>query len=219
MALVIVSVVVLDLCMAFFFWTLEFSFSAQARGEAESWAAAGGFQLGPFTASAVAARGVTPRAELLAFGRCLRRLPSDAEETPEAEADADEDPALERAKRAVAQTKRAVDILERRIGLVELFEFGLGERRRIRVERLDLDLEYSFRDVIFTGKLLAALSVLSALVPPPVAIRHSPSWQWEDRLNASLAGTISLRPGRLLVDSLWFVVRNIRIWPRRVPAP
>jgi hypothetical protein len=144
-------------------------------------------------------------------------VPSEPQAEPEP--DPDEDPALERAKLALARGKRVAAVVERRLGLVEVFEFAVGERRRVALERLDLDLEYSFRDVIFTGKLLAALSVLSGLVPPPVAIRHCPSWQWEDKLNASLAGTISLRPGRLLVDSLWFVVRNIRVWPRRAPAP
>ncbi len=217
MVLLLVGLVAVDLLMALFTWRLEFAFSAQARGEAEAWAAAGGFQVGPFTASAVAARGVSPRAELFAFGRCVRKLPKEGADEEE-EADEAEDPALERAKRALRRGKGMLDVVDRRWGLAEVAEFLLDERKRIVVQRFDVDLAYSFRDVILTGKFLAALSVLSGLVPPPVAIRHTPSWEWEDKLNGTLAGTIYVWPMRLLVDGLWFVVRKFRVSPRRAVA-
>ncbi|MEZ4223650.1 MAG: hypothetical protein R3B13_22060 [Polyangiaceae bacterium] len=208
----IVALLLLDVCLALITLRLDLSFSAQARGEAEAWAAAGGLQLGPFTASAVAARGVPPRAELLAFGRRVGSLPrAQAKEEEETEP---EDSTIDRAKRSLARGRRAADILERRFGLGEVLEFMLSERRRLAFRRCDLDLAYSFRDVILTGKLLAALNVLSGVVPPPIRIRQQPSWAWEDKLDASLAGTISIWPGRLLVDSLWFVVRKVRLGPR-----
>ncbi len=215
MVLLLVGLVVVDLLMALFTWRLELAFSAQARGQAEAWAAAGGLQVGPFTASAVAARGVSPRAELFAFGRCVHKLPKEGDDEEEDEAD---DPALERAKRALRRGKGVLGVVDRRWGLSEVAEFLLGERKRIRVHRFDVDLAYSFRDVILTGKFLAALSVLSGLAPPPVAIRHSPSWEWEDKLNGTLAGTIYIWPVRLLVDGLWFVVRKFRVSPRTAVA-
>ena len=103
MVLLLVGLVAVDLLMALFTWRLELAFSAQARGQAEAWAAAGGLQVGPFTASAVAARGVSPRAELFAFGRRVHKLPKEEQDEEEDEA---EDPALERAEASAAPGQR-----------------------------------------------------------------------------------------------------------------
>jgi hypothetical protein len=54
--------------------------------------------------------------------------------------------------------------------------FVLRERRRVRIDRLELDVHYSFRDVVLTGKLTAALFALSGAFSTGL-IRPMPSWR------------------------------------------
>jgi hypothetical protein len=175
--------------------------SAQGRGDPSgAWALAAGAQLGPFVASGVGARGVTPRIELRLFGRKLwgEELGGHGES---------ETRPLDRARKRYAGVERWFD--------VDTFGLWLlDERRRVRIEQMVLELRYSFQDVALTGKMLGAVYVLSGLLPPPIELRQEVSWESVDRASAALDARIKLRPGLILVDSAWFVLRNVKLRKR-----
>ncbi len=185
--------------------------SIQGRGEPNgAWALAGGAQLGPALASGVAARGIAPRVELRVFGRALwPRRPK-----PERHEEVDDSSALERAERGIQRAERGVRRLSRWLDPLDLLLFLTRERRRIRVERLFVDLDYSFEDIIVTGKLLGAIYALSGVLPSVVEIRQRPSWDLEDRFSVAGDGEIRIFPGLIVVDTLWFVIRNLRLRSR-----
>lgn len=195
---------------------IRLQLSVQGRGEpGGAWAVAGGAQIGPALASGVAARGVTPRYEVRVFGRTL--LPRAKKEDDEAERDEaeEETDALERAREGLERAKDGYRRFERWLDPGDLLVFLVQERRRIQVESLDLDLDYSFRDIVTTGKLLGAIYALAGAMPPVVSIRQRASWEAEDRFELVGAGKIRIFPGLIVVDTLWFVIRNLRLFRRR----
>jgi hypothetical protein len=183
--------------------------SAQGRGDPSgAWAFAAGGQVGPLVASGVGARGVPPRVELRLFGRKLwgKAL---AELATSGEDDGDGRKQLDRARAGYAKVERWFDPAD--LGL-----WLLGERRRVRIDRMVLELRYSFQDVALTGKMLGAVYVLNGLLPPELELRQEVSWESVDRASAVLDGQIKLWPGLILVDSALFMLRNVRI--RKRPA-
>ncbi len=199
-ALVVVGVLVALLLLALFV-PAKLVVSAQGRGDPSgAWALAAGAQLGPFVASGVGARGVTPRIELRLFGRKLW-----GEELGQGE---------EREARPLDRTRKRYAGIERWFDVDTLGLWLLDERRRVRIEQMVLDLRYSFQDVALTGKMLGAVYVLSGLLPPPIELRQEVSWESVDRASAALDARIKLRPGLILVDSAWFVLRNVKLRKR-----
>src|SRR5258708_40115477 len=82
------------------------------------------------------------------------------------------------------------------------------EDRLFQVRSLIVDLEYSFRDVALTGRILAALYMLSAVLPEVCEIRQTPSWESEDRVALGVDGQFKIWPGRLLLSVLRFVLKQ-----------
>jgi len=192
----------------------------QGKGEPNGfWALAGGAQVGPAAASGVAAQGVEPLAQLHVFGRklwekkLLELLARDPDE------DEDEKRSLrQRGEQAISKLSDRYRALERRLDPVELLFFVVRERRRIRIETLVIELEYSFVDIALTGKLLGAIYAFSAVLPDPVVVRQTPSWESVDRVSFAGSGCIKVWPGLLLVDSAWFLIRNVRVRRRSAAA-
>jgi hypothetical protein len=180
----------------------------QGKGEPNgTWVLAGGTKVGPAALSGVAARGIEPRFQLHVLSRKLweRTLSQLLEKKAEA--------GQERAtgKETLDELTRRYRAVERRFDPVELVLFVGRERRRIRIERLEVDVEYSFVDIALTGKVLAAIYALSPLLPPPIVVRQTPAWEFVDRARFSAAGSIKVWPGLLVVDSAWFFIRNVRV--------
>lgn len=214
----IALVVALALVAALLFVPIRIRFSLRGRGDPSgAWAVAGGAQLGPLALSAVAARGVPAAVAAHVFGKKLweRTLSELGKREPKADEADDEQPKTS----ALDGYKRRYDRLERWFDPLDLMLFLTEERRRIRVEQLDLDVVYSFEDVALTGKVLAALYVLAGILPPPISIRPRPTWESVDRADLALAGSIRVWPGLLLVDSAWFVVRRAKLRKRRIVRP
>jgi hypothetical protein len=217
--IVLVVVLVLSFAVGALFVPIRLRLRFQGRGDPSgSWALAGAAQVGPVIASAVAARGVTPTLRVHAFGRLLyeRTLPQllEKKEKPEAEEEEPE-PLATRVDRLLDRVGR----VHRRLPAENVLAFLVYERRRIRIEIIELDLDYSFADVATTGKLLGAIYAVSALLPPQVVIRQNPTWEFEDRGEIAASGVIAVWPGLVFVDSLGFLVRNARtlLFPRRAP--
>ncbi|MBE7480735.1 MAG: DUF2953 domain-containing protein [Polyangiaceae bacterium] len=185
---------------------LTLHFSLQARGEPNGfWALGGGVQLGPFAGSGVAAKGVPAQLALHAFGRKLwsRKLGELGAERAEPEEPA-EPPAKTKLRERFAK-------LERWFDPVDLFFFLVHERRRIELLPTIVDLEYGFRDIATTGKLLGAIYAISPLLPAPILVRQSPSWESLDRASLASSGAIRLWPGLLVVDAAWYLIRNVKV--------
>ncbi len=118
--------------------------------------------------------------------------------------------------------KESTDLLERYENFERWFDssevarFAFGERRRLRLTTLEIDLEYSFMDVALTGKVMAAVYMLSGLLPPPILLRQKPSWEGVDQAQAGMTGEIKVWPGRIVMDTLWFAITRVHL---RKPKP
>jgi hypothetical protein len=216
--IVLAVVLVLSFAIGALFVPIRLRLRFQGRGDPSgTWALAGAAQVGPLIASGVAARGVTPTLRIQAFGRSLyeRTLPQLLEKKDKPEEETEPEPLATRVDRFVDRLGR----VHRRLPAENVLGFLIYERRRIRIESLELDLDYSFADVATTGKLLGAIYAVSALFPPQVVIRQNPSWEFEDRGEIGASGVIVVWPGLVFVDSLGFLVRNARtlLFPRRAP--
>jgi hypothetical protein len=188
---------------------IRIGFSLRGRGDPSgAWALAGGGQLGPLALSAVAARGVPASVGLYAFGKRLWQ-----KQLPEPEPEPEPEPKPDRGFVATQRARYAK--LERWFDPADILMFVLSESRRIRIDKLDVDVGYSFRDVVLTGKTTAALYVLSGALPAPIVIRPLPSWESVDRADLALSGAIRLWPLLLLVDGALFVVRRVKLRKRR----
>jgi hypothetical protein len=202
-----VALLVLLMLLAF---VVPLSLSSSLQGRAEpsgSWAVALGLGLGPIAFSAIAAAGVAPFMTCHVFGRQLFRLPLSRWRRRAQQVDhspADELPPsakLSRLERSVANFFRSLDPLETVLSWWE-------KERVFQVRSLVVDLEYSFRDVALTGRILAGLYVLSAVLPEHWQINQTPSWESEDRLSLGADGRFRVWPGRLLIDLAGFVLKQ-----------
>jgi hypothetical protein len=191
------------------FVPLTVAFNAQARGEPSgAWAVACGLAVGPLAFSMVAAAGVPMTVSLHVFGWRLAEFPlrrwlatrtrTRAREAPgRAEAEAEQN-AFER-------------VFGTELGGFDWVEVGAAvwsEKHRVRLLRTEVDLAYSFRDVALTGQLLGAVYAFSALLPPQVRVRQTPSWDANDRLLVGVDGRFRVALGLLALDGLRFVLRK-----------
>jgi len=193
------------------------SLSSSVQGNAEpsgAWAVACGLGLGPIALSAIAARGVAPFLTCHVFGKQLARVPLSrwarrrpkrvATVQPEPETEPQADPEvtrLSRFERGIAQLFRSLDPLETLLSWWE-------KDRIFQVRSLILEVEYSFRDVALTGRILAALYMLSGVLPEQFEIHQTPGWESEDRIALAADGKFTIWPGRLLYDLLQIVLKQ-----------
>ena len=133
------------------FSALRIAIDARAVGQENGlWALAFGVEVGPFQLSGVLRSGTPKRFDAHLFGRrlsfgglLLRRRKAAAQTLAE--------PGKPKRPRA----RRLPSWLDPVDAAVFLFD----ERRHLRIERLELDLDYGFQDVTLTGKLAGALYV------------------------------------------------------------
>ncbi len=188
----LVALLLLVVCAV---WPLRLDVSGKARGERDgSWVVAGGVTLGVVGAAFVWARGISPQLSFLVLGKRLPWKPQwkkrDATRAPK------------RGRSAMSRLWARVDPLQLGLKLLE-------ERRHVRLRFLVVDLAYGFRDPLLTGRLVGALSVLSAVLPPPIEIRQNPRWDFEDGWEVGLDARAVLRPWLMALDILVYVVRQL----------
>lgn len=190
-------VVTLLLVVTAALWPLRLDASGKARGEADgSWVVAGGVTLGVVGAAFVWARGISPQLSFLLLGKKLPWKPKWAKREPSS--------APKRAKKTVpSRLWGRIDPLQLGLKLLE-------ERRHVRLRYLILELGYGFRDPLLTGRLVGAISALSAVLPPPIEIRQSPRWDFEDGFEIGLDTRAIVRPWLMLLDILVYVVSKLR---------
>lgn len=191
LAFVLLAGVAVAACL----WPLRLDVSGRARGERDgSWVLAGGASLGVLSLAFVWARGLPPQSSLLLFGKKLGWKPDWTRHAAR--------PVPARVKRASARLWRRLDPLQLGLKLLE-------ERRHVRLRYCVFDLNYGFRDPLLTGRLAGALSVLSAVLPAPIEIRHNPRWDFEDGFEVALDGRAFVRPWLVLLDVVVYVVRQL----------
>jgi len=196
---------------------VSLSSNLQVRAEPSgSWVLALGIGVGPIALSAIAAHGVKPFLTCHLFGKQLVRLPLSRWLGGPKKQPAQHDPAAKglthsRLERAIARFFVTLDPLETL--------WSWWEKERIfEVRSLELDVEYSFRDVALTGQILAGLCMLSGVLPERYVINQTPLWAAEDRLLLAADGRFRIWPVRLAVDVLGFVLKQ-RSVARRSAVP
>jgi len=192
------------------YW-LPVSLSSNLQGRAEpsgTWVLAMGLGLGPIAFSVIAAHGVKPFLTCHLFGRQVVRLPlsrwlrgSARKAQPESIEPRQTPLDLSRGERAIGRFFSNLDPLE---ALSAWWE----KERVFEVRSLELDVEYSFRDVALTGQILAGLCVLSGVLPERYVINHTPGWDSEDRLALAADGRFRIWPVRLVVNVLSFMLKQ-----------
>jgi hypothetical protein len=188
-ALVLVALIVACL------WPLRFDISGRARGEADGrWVVAGGASLAFVSLAFVWARGIPADVSVLLFGHKLRLSTQWSRRLGR--------PVPKRVKVASRRAWGRVDPLGLALQL-------LSERRHFRLRYLVLDLGYGFRDPVLTGRLVGALSVLSAVLPARVEIRQRPRWDFEDGWDVALDGRAFVKPWLVLLDVAVYVIRQM----------
>jgi len=189
-ALGVVLVAALVVCL----WPLRFDVSGRARGEADgSWVVAGGVSLSALSLAFVGARGVPLQLSFLLFGRKLAWQTHWSRHLVK--------PVPKRVQAASRRAWARVDPLGLALKLVD-------ERRHARLRYLVLELSYGFRDPLLTGRLVGAISALSAVLPEPIEIRQAPRWDFEDGWQIGVDGRAIVRPWLMLLDMLAYVVRQ-----------
>ena len=204
------GVLVLCLLALLAYWLpVSLSSNLQARAEPNgSWVLALGIGVGPIAISAIAAHGVEPFLTGHLFGKQLVRVPLSRwlrSRPKKSDTAAPEPPVkgvdLTRFERKIGRFFQTLDPLE---ALLSWWE----KERVFEVRSLELDAEYSFRDVALTGQILAGLCVLSGVLPERYVLRHTPGWDSEDRLAVAADGRFRIWPVRLLVNVLGFVLKQ-----------
>jgi hypothetical protein len=177
------------------YWPLRLDVSGRARGEADgSWVVGGGVSLAAVSVALVWARGISPQVSFLVFGHKVNIEPNWGKRMAR--------PVPERVKAASRKAWRRVDPLNLALKLLE-------ERRHLRLRYLVLDLAYGFRDPVLTGRLVGAISALSAVLPQPIEIRQAPRWDFEDGWEVSLDSRGVVKPWLMLLDTGVYVVRQM----------
>jgi hypothetical protein len=185
---------------------LPFSFSAdlQTRGSPNGqWVVGAGVGFGPVALSMVAADAVAPFMALHVFGRKLLQIPLQRW-VSQGRAGAFGKASRVRLtgfERGVGRYAKALDPVEVVIALWK-------SRGCFGVRSLLVDLEYSFRDVALTGRLLGAIYMLAGLLPQQVRVTQSPHWDAQDRWGLVADGQFRLWPGRLLLSGLEFMLKQ-----------
>ena len=207
MVWIVCLVVVVALLVALVFWPIRLHLNLQGRGDPTgAWALAAGAQVGPLAASGLGARGVPASVQAHLFGRQVwqREVRALLEKDSKAKDDEETPGVTDRYRQ-----------LERWFEPTEVARFALGEHRRIRIESIEIDVDYSFANVALTGKILGAIYALNGVLPPQIVIRQNASWDAVDKAALALTGTIKIWPGLLIVDTLVFGVKNVKLFRRR----
>ena len=198
------------LCVALLFtlmcyWPLRLEASLRARGTADGgWVVAGGLSLPATSVALVWGRGVSPQVSFLLLGRKLSWKPHWSRQLAR--------PVPKRVKAASRRAWARVDPLKLALKVLE-------ERRHLRLRYLVVDLVYGFRDPLLTGRLVGALSMLSAVLPARVELRQSPRWDFEDGWEVTLDGCVILKPWLMLLDVAAYVVRQMGSRPAPQSQP
>ena len=187
------------------YWPLRLEASLRARGMADGgWVVAGGLSLPATSVALVWGRGVSPQLSFLLFGRKLSWKPHWSRRLGR--------PVPKRVKLASQRAWARVDPLKLALKVLE-------ERRHLRLRYLVVDLEYGFRDPLLTGRLVGALSMLSAVLPAAVELRQSPRWDFEDGWEVTLDGRAIMKPWLMLLDVAAYVVRQMGSRPAPQSQP
>jgi hypothetical protein len=180
--------------------------SFQGRAEPSGgWAVAFGLAVGPFALSAIAAAGVPPFVTCHVFGKQLARIPVSrwlGRSKPSDQAKGGP------AESAPSGFERRVRRFVRELDPVDTVLSWWEKERVFEVTGLVVEVAYSFRDVALTGQTLAALYVLSGVLPERYVINQTPAWDSEDRIALSADGRFRIWPGRLFVDVASFVLKE-----------
>jgi hypothetical protein len=185
------------------FAALKLSFDLRGVGQASgAWAVAFGVEVGPLQLAGVTGSAVT-KLDLRLFGF---RVPWSREKRA---------PRREKPKPAPSEPPRRRRFLDG-IDPVDAGLFLLDERRHVSIESLDVTLDYGFRDVALTGKIVGALYMLAGALPPQVRIHQNPSWEGAETWQAHVAGRIATWPALVVAEVLWYIIRARM---RRRPAP
>jgi hypothetical protein len=196
LAFVLLAVLLLTLLC---YWPLRLDVSLRARGTPDGgWVVAGGLSLPIASLALVWGRGLSPQLSLLVFGRKLSWNPRWGQRLAA--------PVPKRMKAASRRAWKRVDPLSLGLKLLE-------ERRHLRLRYLVVDLAYGFRDPLLTGRLVAALSVLSVVLPAAVELRQAPRWDFEDGWDVTVDGRAVMKPWLMLLDVAVYVVRQMSSRP------
>lgn len=191
--LVVLTVLAL-LAVAVCYWPLRIELSGRARGESDgAWVVAGGVSVTAVSAAFVWARGVSPRLSVSVLGRKVALSSGWGKRLSR--------PVPRRVKAASERAWSRLDPLDLSLKLLE-------ERRHLRLRQLTIDTRYGFRDPLLTGRLVGALAMLAVVLPPPIEIRQTPRWDFEDGWEISVDGRIWFRPWLVLLDVAAYVVRS-----------
>jgi len=192
----------------------------QLRAEPSgSWTVALGIGIGPLALSGIAAHGVKPFVACHLFGKQLVRVPlarwlrpPPPQEPAAAELEASVQAAhFSRVERWLARSFRNLDPVETLLAWWET-------ERVFEVERLVVDVEYSFSDIALTGQILAGLYMLAGVLPERFVINQTPVWEFEDRLALVADGRFRIWTVRMVVDVLRFVLKQ-NAQARRTAVP
>ena len=184
----------------------------QAKAEPSgAWAVACGLGLGPLALSAIFASGVKPFLTCHVFGRQVGRVPLTrwTRRRPK-KSEAPTDPATPETEPGtpLSRFERRASELFRTLDPVDALWSWWEKKRMFQVRSLIVEVDYSFRDVALTGRILAALYVLSAVLPEACEIHQTPSWESEDRVGLGVDGAFKIWPGRLLLSIAQFVLKQ-----------
>ncbi len=187
------------------YWPLRLDLSVRARGTPDGgWVFAGGLALPVTSVALVWGRGVSPQLSFLLFGHKLSWRPEWTGRLTR--------PVPKRVKAASGRAWARVDPLKLGLQILE-------ERRHLRLRYLVIDLAYGFRDPLLTGRLVGALSMLSAVLPPSVELRQAPRWDFEDGWDLTIDGRIIIKPWLMLLDVAAYVVRQMGSRPAPASPP
>lgn len=181
------------------FSALRIALDARAVGQENGlWALAFGLEVGPLQVTGVLRSGTPRRLDAHLFGR---RLPLGRLGLGRRKAAVEKLAAPEKPKNP--RTARLPPWLDPLDAALFLFD----ERRHLRIDELELDLDYGFQDVTLTGKLAGALYVLSGVLPARVRINQNPRWQGGEAWQVHVDGKFDLWPGLVLAEVLWYIIR------------
>lgn len=193
------------------FWRYTLQLNVQGRGDPSGqWALAGGAKVGFLSVAGVSGRGATPTVLVHLFGRSV--LQRDMFGDGDADENEDEDDEESSEDKSL---RERYDALARWVDPFDLAEFVFSERRRIAVPVMELELDYSFEDVVLTGQLMSAVHMLNGVLPAPMVVRQSVSWEFVDRGAFVGRGELACRPGLVLWDVCVFLWNHLQL---RQPA-
>ena len=192
----------------------SFTISSSLQGRADpsgSWAVAWGLALGPLALTTIAAPQVKPFLSCHLFGKQLARVPLSrlidrkrrAASRPPGSPETSAPPEID-----AAEKKRGPSFLQNLDPLEAVLSWWQSERV-LAFDSLVVDVSYSFRDIALTGRILAAIYVLSALLPEGFEIHQTPDWESVDRVALGADGKLRFWPGRLVVWAVGFVLKQL----------